>query len=139
MAQAWRRQAGAEALLLRLRERGLPLAVLTRNSLEAVERALVNFEGVGLDSFVTVLTRDDPLPAKPEPHGVLEAARRLGLPASRLVTIGDYRYDVEAGMAAGTRTVWVHHRVTNVPWSDLADHAVADLYELAGLFGLRLD
>jgi FMN phosphatase YigB (HAD superfamily) len=46
--------------------------------------------------------------------------------------VGDGQYDVEAGNAAGLRTVWVSHRRSRpfaaVPWRE-----VADLCELAAL------
>jgi len=45
--------------------------------------------------------------AKPHPEPLLEAARRLGVPASDCVYVGDDLRDVQAGRAAGMTTVAV--------------------------------
>ncbi|HWI11898.1 MAG TPA: phosphoglycolate phosphatase [Burkholderiaceae bacterium] len=45
--------------------------------------------------------------AKPHPEPLLEAARRLGVPASGCVYVGDDLRDVQAGRAAGMMTVAV--------------------------------
>ncbi|MGW2337118.1 D-glycero-alpha-D-manno-heptose-1,7-bisphosphate 7-phosphatase [Streptomyces sp. NPDC001685] len=49
---------------------------------------------------------------KPRPGLVVEAARRLGVPAARCVVIGDIGADVEAARAAGARAVLVPTAVT---------------------------
>jgi len=48
---------------------------------------------------------------KPKPGMLLRAARDLGIDLSRSWTIGDGARDVEAGLAAGTKTV----RITRDP------------------------
>jgi D-glycero-D-manno-heptose 1,7-bisphosphate phosphatase len=44
---------------------------------------------------------------KPRPGMLLDAARKLGLDLSRSVMIGDRASDVDAGIAAGCRTVFI--------------------------------
>ncbi|MCS7314420.1 MAG: HAD family hydrolase [Bryobacterales bacterium] len=44
---------------------------------------------------------------KPKPGLLLQAARELGLDLSRSFMVGDRWRDVEAGRAAGCRTVWI--------------------------------
>jgi hydrogenase expression/formation protein HypE len=95
---------GAEECLLTLRDRGVLLGVITRNSLPSVRVALERFETVRLLDFSTVITRDDSLP-KPHPDGVHKACERMGLAASELMVVGDFRFDVIAGKAAGACTV----------------------------------
>lgn len=95
---------GAEECLLTLRDRGVLLGIITRNSLPSVRVALERFETVRLLDFSTVITRDDSLP-KPHPDGVHKACERMGLAASELMVVGDFRFDVIAGKAAGTCTV----------------------------------
>jgi len=95
---------GAEECLLSLRDKGLLLGIITRNSLLSVRAALERFEMVRLPDFSTVITRDDSLP-KPHPDGVHKACERMGLTASELMVVGDFRFDVMAGKAAGCCTV----------------------------------
>jgi hydrogenase expression/formation protein HypE len=95
---------GAEECLLTLRDRGVLLGIISRNSLPSIRVALERFETVRLLDFSTVITRDDSLP-KPHPDGVHKACERMGLAASELMVVGDFRFDVIAGKAAGACTV----------------------------------
>jgi hydrogenase expression/formation protein HypE len=95
---------GAEECLLTLRDKGVLLGIITRNSLPSVRLALERFETVRFHDFSTVITRDDSLP-KPHPDGVHKACERMGLAASELMVVGDFRFDVMAGRAAGAWTV----------------------------------
>ncbi len=103
-AEMSRPNKGAEQCLSALKERGMLLGVLTRNSLKSVEKAIARFNGIGMDTFDVVITRDE-TPPKPHPDGVLKAARRLDLKAEELLMVGDFRFDVMAGKAAGAPTV----------------------------------
>ena len=51
-----------------------------------------------------LLTRDDG-PIKPDPWPVLAICRRWEASAEQVAMIGDFRFDIESGRAAGTRTV----------------------------------
>jgi HAD superfamily hydrolase (TIGR01509 family) len=95
---------GAEECLLALRDKGVLVGIITRNSLPSVRLALARFETVKLHDFSAVITRDDSLP-KPHPDGVHKACERMGLAASELMMVGDFRFDVMAGKAAGACTV----------------------------------
>jgi hydrogenase expression/formation protein HypE len=95
---------GAEECLLALRDKGVALGIITRNSLPSVRLALERFETVRLHDFSTVITRDDSLP-KPHPEGIHKACERMGLAVSDLMVVGDFRFDVLAGKAAGACTV----------------------------------
>ena len=46
---------------------------------------------------------------KPDPAPLLLACERLYAPAEQAWMIGDGRYDVEAGLSAGMKTVWLSH------------------------------
>lgn len=63
-------------------------------------------QGLGLASRAAVVISGDSTPhAKPHPAPLLEAARRLGVSAGDCVYVGDDLRDVQAGRAAGMRTV----------------------------------
>ncbi len=78
-----------------------------------------------------LITRDD-APPKPDPAPLHLACQRLGVDARHAWMIGDGIHDIEAGLAAGIRTVWLSHRRARAfaatPWRE-----VADLFELAAL------
>lgn len=56
-------------------------------------------------SAAAVIGGDTTAHPKPHPAPLLEAARRLYLPASACIYVGDDRRDIEAGRAAGMATV----------------------------------
>jgi N-acetyl-D-muramate 6-phosphate phosphatase len=53
----------------------------------------------------TVISGDTTAHAKPHPAPLMEAARRMGLPPSECLYVGDDLRDIQAGRAAGMRTV----------------------------------
>jgi D-glycero-D-manno-heptose 1,7-bisphosphate phosphatase len=65
---------------------------------------------------------------KPRPGMIIEAARRWDIDLARSVTVGDRWRDVEAGRAAGTRTVFIdRHYAEQAPSSP--DLVVSELEE----------
>ena len=101
---------GAEDLVRWIGDVGLKKGILTRNSKKAVERSLSNFTRIDREDFDLILTRDDDLPVKPRPDGVLYAASAFGISPSSLLMVGDYIYDIEAGNRAGAVTVFIESR-----------------------------
>lgn len=118
---------GADTLLRELGHRGVPTGVITRNSSASV--ALV-VERLVLDFAVTIC-REHASP-KPSPDGIRLALARLGVEPRHAVYVGDHTIDVNAGRAAGTRTIWVSNgrRLTPMPE---ADYAVRCPGEIIGL------
>lgn len=125
---------GAEKCLLALRDKGVLLGIITRNSLLSVIRALEKFETVRLHDFAAVITRDDSLP-KPHPQGVHKACERMGLAVSELMVVGDFRFDVIAGKAAGACTVLLTNGRPSrvVPGDPEPDYTVESLEEVLKL------
>lgn len=86
-----------------LRRAGRPWGIVTNKAArfsEPLARAL----GL-LDGAMTLVSGDTTPHAKPHPAPLLEAARRLGVPAELCVYVGDDLRDVQAGHAAGMVTV----------------------------------
>jgi HAD superfamily hydrolase (TIGR01509 family) len=94
--------AGAEWLIAELVRRGLRQAIVTRNSREMAAAMLACFA----HAFDPVFTRDDGL-VKPDPWAMRETCRRWNVAPAEVVVIGDYRFDIKAGQAAGMRTVLI--------------------------------
>lgn len=95
---------GCRELLEWLDGRGVRTALVTRNSGRSVDTVLIRHR-LSLDVRVT---RED-APAKPDPAPLRLACRKLGVREADAWMIGDGPYDVEAGVAAGMKTVWVSH------------------------------
>jgi hydrogenase expression/formation protein HypE len=98
---------GAVDLLLHLKARNIPLGIITRNTLKSVLTSLRKFVGVDKSDFKTIITREDPVRPKPEPDGVLLAASRMGVSPERILVVGDYIFDIEAGKRAGSKTAFL--------------------------------
>jgi HAD superfamily hydrolase (TIGR01509 family) len=111
---------GVNAFLAWLDARGVRRALFSRNSRAAVTVAL---ERCGL-CFDLVVAREDG-PHKPNPHGLVHICAAWDLPPVAVLMIGDYVYDIQAGIQAGTRTALVTHG-RNLPFADQADLAFAN-------------
>jgi 2-phosphoglycolate phosphatase len=96
---------GIEALLRRLRHQGVRTGIVTSKGQQEAERLLFDL-GV-LDLFDVVVGDDDERPLKPDPAPVLHACAKLGTPPAGSVMVGDTRFDILAGRAAGAHTVGV--------------------------------
>lgn len=123
---------GAVELVRELAGRGCQLGILTRN---ARELAHVTLEAIGLaDCFAVehILGRDEAAP-KPSPDGLLKIAQAWDVSPASLVMVGDYRFDLDCGRAAGARTVLVN--LPDNPWPELADWHAADCRALRSLLG----
>ncbi len=92
-----------KAVMATLRERGYVLGVVTSKSREFAQRGLrlcVLWEF--MDAFVSM---DDTSRHKPHPEPLLLALERLQIAPQQAVYVGDSRHDMQAGRAAGLRTV----------------------------------
>lgn len=94
---------GAEHALAALSR--LPLAIVT-NKPRATTDALLAGLGIG-SRFSVVVAGGDLEKSKPDPLPLFHVAQRLGISATELVMVGDGPQDIEAGRAAGARTVGV--------------------------------
>lgn len=106
-AAASRPNAGAEDLLAALGRLGVPLGIVTRNSRASVDRALENFSRIAADDFAVIITREDPVKPKPSGEAIRLAARRLSVDPGRVLMVGDFDFDMEAGRRAGAMTAWL--------------------------------
>ncbi|WP_028057985.1 D-glycero-alpha-D-manno-heptose-1,7-bisphosphate 7-phosphatase [Candidatus Solirubrobacter pratensis] len=122
-----------------LRAAGLPLIVVTnqpdiargtqsRAAVDAINARLR--ELVDVDEVVVCPHDDDDACAcrKPRPGMLLDAARRWDVGLGRSVMVGDRWRDIEAGRAAGTKTVFLD-RSYDEPAPDAADLTVTELKE----------
>ena len=118
-------------LLTALRARGLRLGVATNDSEAPARQHLQNHGITGCFDFIAGY--DSGYGAKPGPGMCLAFARQLDLNPARVAMVGDSRHDLEAGRAAGMRTIAVLTGVARR--DDLAPHAdvvLADIGQIPG-------
>lgn len=124
---------GASDLLGRFRTAGIPTAVATGKT---HDRAVEAMSATGLLDLVEVVVgSDDVARGKPAPDIVRLALDRLGADAAMAVMVGDSPLDLQAGRAAGTRTVAALWGQGSVPEllalaPDMVAHSCADLENL---------
>ncbi|WP_417724743.1 HAD family hydrolase [Salipiger sp.] len=92
-------------LLAELRAMGMRLGVMT-NDTEFSARAHLGAVGVS-EAFDFIAGFDSGHGAKPAPGPLLAFADSIDLPPGQVVMVGDSTHDLEAGRAAGMRTVGV--------------------------------
>ncbi|SDW31455.1 HAD family hydrolase [Celeribacter indicus] len=119
LAQSCARLAGA----------GIALAVVT-NDFEAAARTHLVQMGVA-DAFDVVIGYDSGFGGKPRPDPCTGAAARLGVAPDACVMVGDSLHDLNAGRAAGMRTVAVLTGVAGAaelaPFADALFPSVAEM------------
>ena len=93
--------AGMTQVLAQLEAQGVRWGIVTNKS-ERFAQPLV--AGLALNPAVLVCGDTTPF-SKPHPEPLLHAARQLAVPAQRVVYVGDDLRDVQAGRAAGMRTL----------------------------------
>ncbi len=98
---------GVREVLIRLRDEGRSLAVVTNKPGRATREVL---EGVGLAEFFPVVVSGDTLPVKkPDPAPLLFAVTRLGRTLGDAVMIGDHRNDLLSAAAAGIPAIFARY------------------------------
>jgi len=97
---------GARELLHSLKQRGVPIGLVSNSPLAFVQRSL---EIVGFDDrFDVVLSAHEVAAPKPSPDPYLEACRRLGVdPGPQVVALEDSPTGVAAARAAGLTVIGV--------------------------------
>jgi phosphoglycolate phosphatase len=118
-------------LLALLRGRGLRLGVATNDS-EVPARQHLSAHGI-TDCFDFIAGYDSGHGAKPGPGMCLAFAAACGLDPGRVAMVGDSRHDLEAGRAAGMRTIAVLTGIAHAAeLAPLADVVLPDIGALPG-------
>ena len=102
--------------------------------MKSVKKALEKFEKVTIDDFDAIITREVSLP-KPHPDGVIKSAGQMGLSPEELLVVGDFRFDVIAGIRAGASTVLLTNGGESVmaPNDPQPDYTISRLEDLPAL------
>lgn len=115
---------GAQELLRYLQDLDVPVAILTRNSREAVAATDAAL-GLGIE---LILTRDD-APPKPDPGGLALIAEQLAAAPERMTYVGDYVDDLTAARRAGMMA-GLYRNERNARFAGQADYVIGHFDEL---------
>ncbi len=122
-------QPHAAEVVAGVRQRGVKVALMTRNS----ARSLATFASRHRVEFDLTWTRENG-PCKPSPEPVYEICRQLSVTPQETWVIGDFHYDILCGRAAGCRTIlFLEPGMRRQPWADEADVVIRDLREIVAL------
>jgi len=127
---------GVASFLQHLDFHGIRKAIVTRNSRPMAELMLSQ---CGL-RFDWMITREDG-PAKPDPWSILSICEGWMLRPDQVAMVGDFRFDIECGIAAGARTVFFtrgrdHRSLPGLEKADYALESFSQPKELLAGFGL---
>ncbi|MFI7105623.1 HAD family hydrolase [Nonomuraea sp. NPDC050227] len=124
---------GASELMERARDKALPVAIVSNNSVAAVTTFLDREGLADLVEYVSARATADPSLMKPNPHLLNQALVHLGAEPSSALLVGDSTTDVEASKHAGVIAVGYANRPGKVErLSDAgADLIVTGMQELA--------
>lgn len=119
---------GASELLDYLQAQGARIGILTRNSALNTE---VTLQAAGLARYfaATDLISRDCAPPKPHPAGIERLLAQWQARPTEAVMVGDFVYDLQAGRAAGTATLYLDPSA-QFPDQAYADHCIQSLAEL---------
>lgn len=129
---------GVHELIHRLNGAGIPWGVVTNKSKRftvPLTSAMPVFASAG-----TIVSGDTTAYSKPHPAPLLLAAEQLNIEADKCLYVGDDARDIQAGKAAGMKTVaaaygYLGPGVDHTAW--LADATIHSPLDLATLLGLR--
>ena len=94
---------GVPEALVRLREVGIKVGIITRNSREGIKAVLSRHPL----PHQALLTRDDLAEVKPNPLHLKRALEALAASPTQALMVGDHATDIQCGQAAGVRTCGV--------------------------------
>lgn len=121
---------GAQETIAYLREKGIRIGIISRNSIRSIRRALKNFGHVDASDFDIIISRDEPVKPKPSGDGVKLAARKLNLRTDRILVVGDYIFDIRAGHEAGAVTVFLNNQSGSRSSDVQSDYTICHLEAL---------
>jgi HAD superfamily hydrolase (TIGR01549 family) len=129
----------AEKLQELLTRNKINTAILTNNTRKGINRYITKFPF--LESFF-ILTRDEVIELKPNPHGLLKIFNKFkqtytDLQLKHTVFLGDSLIDAQAANTAGIRFIWFNSR--NLDPSILTKVPFATITELSQLESIILE
>jgi HAD superfamily hydrolase (TIGR01549 family) len=117
--------AGAKAVLDKLRADEIKIGIITRNN----RRNAIAIERKHKLKFDAIVDRDDG-PVKPDAFGILRLCELFDAIPFESLVVGDYLYDVLAAKAAGAIAVLLKNHPKADEFAKHADYTIANLEEI---------
>ncbi len=108
-----------------LKTRNIPMAIMTNDSAAAADEQLAALDLAHY--FDAIVGYDSGHGMKPDAAPLLACARLMNVPAQLCMMVGDSPHDINAGRAAGMRTLGVLTGVANAAALSAADAVIADI------------
>ncbi len=117
-------------VLVRLKERGIKLAVVTTDNKEITHKCLEKLEI--FDLFDRVFTDDGKTPVKPDPWCVTELSQSFGISPQNMVMVGDTMTDILFARNAGIFVICVGDSAETGKQADAFIPDVSHIFEVIG-------
>jgi HAD superfamily hydrolase (TIGR01549 family) len=104
------------------------IAILTRNTRKI---ALITLEATKIIDYFNpdlILGRDSAIP-KPSPEGIMKILKIWGAKPEQAVMVGDFIFDIQAGLNAGTSTIYISREPFPTPCM-IADLSISSFTQL---------
>jgi 2-haloacid dehalogenase len=126
--RSWQPFPDTRPALLRAREAGIGLAIVSNTDRDIIEHTLRHI-GVPFDA---VITAQDAQAYKPADAVFDYALAELGVPPGEILHVAfGFKYDIGPAARHGMRTAWVNRHAEPPPGDDPFDHEWRDLWPLA--------
>jgi HAD superfamily hydrolase (TIGR01509 family) len=116
---------GAKEIIDTLRQRGIPIGLLTRNLRKNVE-LVAAIHGLRFDA---IIDRTDG-PIKPDSFGVCQLCRQFNVQPAETLVVGDFRHDLQCAKDAGAIPVLIRTHSSADDFAHLADFTIDRLNEI---------
>lgn len=97
---------GTKELLIKLKEQGARIALVTMKFKSAVHKVL---KSLGVDMFDKVISYDDAKKRKPDPESLFSLMKTFGVPPEATLMVGDSITDLKYAKAAGVDVCILEH------------------------------
>jgi len=117
--------AGADETLKQLRQMGIQIGVMTRNT-RSNASAVAKKHNIKFDA---VVDRNDG-PVKPDPFGVKMLCKHFKVQPQETLVVGDYLFDLQSAKTAGAAAVLIKTGKNAEQFAALADYTIDSLPEI---------
>jgi HAD superfamily hydrolase (TIGR01509 family) len=130
---------GADNILQNISANIPKIGLVTSTQQQYLRTKMQPLKSAGVEKlFEVIITSDDVPNRKPDPAPLIECARRLDVNPNKCVYVGDTQSDIQAGKAAGMKTVGVltgfdDYETLNKEIPDAVIDSIANLMEVIAI------
>ena len=121
---------GAKETLSALRQKGICIGILTRNTTANTMAVAAKHEL----QFDAIVGREDG-PVKPDTFGILYLCKHFGVEAGETIMVGDYLYDLICAKEAGATAVLLANHKRADEFAEYADFSIEKIGQILEIIG----